>query len=125
MKKTGSVFAWLVIPLMLTVGANGQDSLPAYKIVSPLKVFHKMGKNAFGSLTYNYGLNYLAGGIGTYAMVKWGTDWKWYRLSVDSGWMSKAGYPGFHAQSALGMSVPVCVYPAGPSGKWWDVHSKN
>jgi hypothetical protein len=46
MKQTRHLFMWAVIAFLLTVGANGQDTLPAYKMVSPVKVFHQMGRNA-------------------------------------------------------------------------------
>ena len=108
-----SLAAWFLLTIVFTAGVKAQDTLPAYKPVSPLKVFHHMGRNALGSVTFKYGIPYATACLSTYAMVKGGLDWKWYRFSEGTGWMRGAGYPGFYAQSALGLSVPIGVYLAG------------
>jgi membrane-associated phospholipid phosphatase len=102
-------FIFLPIPSQAQNGA--QDS----RLVPITDVFYKVGDHLVGSLTVNYGLNYLLAGAGTYGIVKSGIDWRWYRNAQDHRWISDAGFVFVGIGPLASVAVPVGLYLYGRS----------
>ena len=80
-------------------------------------VFYGMDRNFIGSLSYNYGLNYLLAGAGTYGIVKSGIDWSWYRNAQDHKWISQLGFVSVGVGPLASVAVPVGLYLYGRSNE--------
>lgn len=74
------------------------------------KIFNKFGTNSLGSLTYNYGANYLVAGAGTYGMVKSGFDWEWSNMAVNNKALTYSGMPFGALGFVLPVAVPMAMY---------------
>ena len=82
-------------------------------IVSLLMIFHNIGWNTLHSITYNYGLNFIGAGFGTWIFIESGLDWKWNRLSYNNSWMSDAGGAFNYAGYAVPVITPLTLYFTG------------
>jgi len=78
-------------------------------------VFHNMGWNAFHAVTYNYGFNFAAAGLGTWGFIGSGLDWKWRNLAYEHDWMPKSGMPLVYIGHIVPGIMPVAVYLTGLS----------
>jgi membrane-associated phospholipid phosphatase len=76
-------------------------------------VFHNMGWNVLHSITYNYGLNFIGAGVGTWAMIETGIDWKWNRLAYNNEWMPMTGGNANYIGYAVPLLTPVVLYLTG------------
>jgi membrane-associated phospholipid phosphatase len=76
-------------------------------------VFHDMGRNLAGALSYNYGVNFIGAGLGTWAFIGTGIDWKWRSIVYDNPWLSDCGRPGLYLGFIVPAVTPVVVYAAG------------
>lgn len=83
-------------------GGNNPEPVPFSNL------FYKFGPNVLHSFTYNYGLNYLLGSLGTYFMVTGGADWAWSNIAYNNRALAYSGTPF----GALGFVLPV-VLPLG------------
>ena len=54
--------------------------------ISPKFIFHDIGWNFLHSFTYNYGLNFIGAGLGTWGMIETGMDWHWRNVIYDNPW---------------------------------------
>ena len=97
---------------LLSAGTRADSAL-----VPITTVFHDMGRNAIGSVTYNYGLNYLVGGAATYGIVENGFDWRWYRNAQDHKWISNAGFVSVAVGPLASVAVPLGLYLYGRSNE--------
>jgi membrane-associated phospholipid phosphatase len=84
--------------------------------VVPLSfVFHNIGGNVLDSLTYNYGLHFIAAGAGTWAFIETGLDWKWRVIAYDNPWLFSSGMPTVFIGYVVPGIVPLAMYLTGRS----------
>jgi membrane-associated phospholipid phosphatase len=76
-------------------------------------VFHNMGQNLLGVFSYNYGANFVGAGLGTWAFIGTGIDWKWRNIAYDHAWLSNCGRPGLHLGYIVPGLTPIVLYVAG------------
>ena len=69
----------------------------------PLAIFYNFGDNWLGAVTRHYGLNLIAGGLGTWAMIETGLDWELRNAASKSSFLMNTGMP----QLIIGQFVPV------------------
>jgi membrane-associated phospholipid phosphatase len=81
------------------------------------RVFYGMDRNALGSFEYNYGLNYIVAGLGTYGIVKNGFDWRWYRNAQEHSWIPNAGFVAVGIGPLASVAVPLGLYLYGRSNE--------
>jgi membrane-associated phospholipid phosphatase len=85
----------------------------AYQKVPLTMAFHDIGWNALRSVTYNYGLNFIGAGVGTWAFIETGIDWKWNRLAYDNDWLANAGLPTLYIGYVVPPAAPIALFIAG------------
>jgi membrane-associated phospholipid phosphatase len=90
---------------------NG-ETIEAEKASSP-HIFHNMGWNLLNSFTYNYGLNFIGAGAGTWGIIETGLDWKWRNTVFDSTWLSNIGGPVMSVGGIVPMITPLLFYLPG------------
>jgi membrane-associated phospholipid phosphatase len=90
---------------------NKTDTIPFSTL------FYQFGANTLHSFTYNYGVNYLLSGLGTYYMVHSGLDWKWNRLAYNNVGLAYAGAPFGIIGFAVPVAIPLWMYFYGKSRK--------
>lgn len=74
-------------------------------------LFHDIGWNTLGVLTYGYGLPWVAAAGGTYGFIESGIDWKWNRFCVRHETASTiATLPGGVIGSFAPFVVPLAMY---------------
>ncbi|GHT93039.1 hypothetical protein FACS1894140_5850 [Spirochaetia bacterium] len=83
------------------------------KIVPLSMAFHNIGRNALHSFTYNYGLNFIGAGLGTWAFIEGGVDWKWNRLAYDNIWLVNSGRPALEGGIIVPAVTPIAFYVTG------------
>jgi membrane-associated phospholipid phosphatase len=102
------IAAFFLILICCLQPVSGQDN-PGNKNKSGTipfsNLFYQFGTNALHSFTYNYGVNYLLAGLGTYYMVHSGLDWEWSNLAYNNKIMAFAGTPF----GAIGFIVPAAI----------------
>lgn len=87
---------------------------PYRAAAAPLSLlFHNVGPNVLGFVTYNYGLNAIAAGAGTWAFIETGLDWKWRTIAYNNPWLSGSGIPALYIGYAVPGIAPLAVYLAG------------
>ena len=80
---------------------------------SIILVFHDIGWNVLHSITYNYGLNFVGAGLGTWVSIEAGIDWKWRNIAYNNTWLSNCGRPGLYIGYIVPAITPVIIYTAG------------
>ena len=80
-------------------------------------IFHNIGWNALNSLTYNYGLNFIGAGVGTWGMIETGVDWKWRNTVYDNTWLPNIGPPVMVTGGLVPAITPIAFYF---SGKYFE-----
>ncbi|MDR1248887.1 MAG: phosphatase PAP2 family protein [Treponema sp.] len=88
---------------------QSEDNIPPHVTL----VFHDIGRNLLGAVTYNYGVNFIGAGLGTWAFIETGTDWKWRNIAYDNPWMSTCGRPGLYLGYIVPGLTPIALYAAG------------
>jgi membrane-associated phospholipid phosphatase len=73
------------------------------------KIFYGIGKHAVGSFTYNYGLNYVVGSIGTYGLVKSGIDWNINRYANNHKTVAYIGMAPVAISSMMPFVTPLAM----------------
>jgi membrane-associated phospholipid phosphatase len=93
----------------------GQEQTDETKsgIVPLSMLFHNVGWNALHSFTYNYGLNFIGAGLGSFVSIKSGLDWKWNRLAYNNDWMPMIGGNANYVGYAVPALTPVALYFTG------------
>jgi membrane-associated phospholipid phosphatase len=76
-------------------------------------VFHDIGWNTLHSFSHNYGANWIASGIGTWAFIETGIDWKWRNIAYNNDWLSSAGIPFTYVGWVVPFATPVILNLAG------------
>jgi membrane-associated phospholipid phosphatase len=77
-----------------------------------------MGSNYLSNFTYNYGLNYAASIIATYAMVKSGIDWQYNRMACNNKTIAYAGLPSDIVGAIVPFVAPVACY-------WYGINHED
>jgi membrane-associated phospholipid phosphatase len=116
----GKVKILLIIFLcFLCVYTFGQEQVNETKSeIVPLSMFfHNIGWNTLHSITYNYGANFIAAGLGSWALIESGIDWKWNRLAYNNDWMPKVGGSANYIGYVVPVLAPVTLYLTGLSIK--------
>ncbi|GHT94546.1 hypothetical protein FACS1894141_1420 [Spirochaetia bacterium] len=91
-----------------------ESSIPTTVQPVPLsELFHNIGTNALHSITYNYGLNFIGAGLGTWAFIETGIDWQWNRLSYNNPPLTKSGLPALYAGYVVPAITPMVFYITG------------
>ena len=78
-------------------------------------IFHNIGCNLLNSVTYNYGANFLGAGVGTYAIIETGLDWKWRNFVFDNPQMSNIGSVVMATGNIVPIITPLIFYISGKS----------
>lgn len=73
-------------------------------------VFHDIGWNLLHSITYNYGLNFIGAGLGTWAFIESGIDWEWRNTTYNNTWLSNCGRPGLYIGFIVPIITPIITY---------------
>ena len=81
--------------------------------VSPFLVFHDLGRNILSSVTYNFGLNFLGAGFGTWVFIESGIDWEWRNIAYNNAWLANAGLPMLFMGYIVPILTPIPLYLAG------------
>jgi len=97
------------------LNAAGQEQIDETKSGNvPLSMlFHDIGWNALHSITCNYGLNFIGAGLGTWAFIETGLDWKWNRLAYDNEWMPNTGGNANYIGYVVPVLTPVTLFLTG------------
>jgi hypothetical protein len=83
-------------------------------------IFYKFGTNTLNSVVYDYGKNYLIGGLGTYGMVKSGIDWEWSNVAANNKILTYSGLPFGILGFILPVALPMGMYIYGRSSEKTD-----
>jgi hypothetical protein len=76
-------FLILICCLQPVSGQDNSDNKNESGAIPFSNLFYQFGTNVLHSFTYNYGVNYLLAGLGTYYMVHSGLDWEWSNLAYN------------------------------------------
>ena len=76
-------------------------------------VFHQLGWNFLGSLSYNYGLPFALAGAGTWAFVETGLDWQINRFAYRHSAAARAGLPLVYIGYIMPFALPAGLYLTG------------
>jgi membrane-associated phospholipid phosphatase len=95
--------------------AFGQDQTDETKsgIVPLTMLFNNIGWNVLHSFTYNYGLNFIGAGLGSWAVIGSGLDWKWNRLAYNNDWMPMIGGNANYVGYVVPALTPLTLYFTG------------
>jgi membrane-associated phospholipid phosphatase len=108
-RPSRKIMLCIMLVFLACLGAFGQENENA-----PLSlVFHDFGWNALHSVTYNYGLNFVGAGLGTWGFIGSGVDWKWRNLAYENEWMPKSGMPFVYVGYVVPGVTPVAAYVTG------------
>jgi membrane-associated phospholipid phosphatase len=87
---------------------NDEISPPSLSLI-----FHNIGWNTLNSFTYNYGMNFIGAGLGTWAFIETDIDWKWRNIAYNNTWLSNLGRPGLYVGYVAPVLTPVLTYTLG------------
>jgi membrane-associated phospholipid phosphatase len=76
-------------------------------------MFHEIGWNLLHALSYNYGLNFIVAGAGTYGMVASGLDWGWYTVVYGNEPLIYVGNAVNTIGYGIPFAAPVAAYVVG------------
>ena len=79
----------------------------------PTSIFYNFGHNWLGSFTHNYGINFIAAGLGTWAMIETGIDWDLRNAAGKSDLFMNLGMPALLAGNLVPVLTPLTFYIAG------------
>jgi hypothetical protein len=97
------------------------DSFQLYKPIPFSTLFYKVGYGYLSAFTYNYGLNALSAGIGTYVLVDSKLDWKWNRFAYNNKAFANSGMPSVVLGGIIPLTVPLGLYIYGRNIKNSDL----
>jgi len=106
------IFSSLFLCLFL-FSVEAETIEPETTKVSPVLVFHDIGWNMLDAVIYNYGLNFIGAGVGTWACIESGLDWNWRNVVYNSELLQGAGLPMLFAGYLVPVITPLSVYLAG------------
>ena len=115
MKK--SVLSFLLL-IFISINLYGQifdteNSATVGNTVPIHFVFHNIGWNLFNSVTYNYGLNFIGAGVGTWGAIESDIDYRWRNFGYDHPGLADAGLVALPVGAVVPGLLPVTLYIAG------------
>ena len=116
MKRWFLLFTFSFILYTHTFGQE-QNNEAKNGIVPVSMVFYNIGWNTLHSITYNYGLNFIGAGLGTWVFIETGLDWKWNRLAYNNDWIPKIGGVVNYIGYAVPVLTPIALYLTGITSK--------
>ena len=82
--------------------------------IAPLTMmFHNIGWNMLHSFAHNYGLSFIGAGLGTWAIIETGFDWKWRNIAYKHKGLYKLGIPTMYFGTIVPVIAPVAAYITG------------
>jgi membrane-associated phospholipid phosphatase len=105
MAKTAGLLLLLISFSRFVFGQDNPDNINRKDNVPFTDIFYQFGTNTLNSFTYNYGVNYLVAGLGTYFLVHSGIDWEWSNIAYNNKILAFSGTPF----GALGFILPVAM----------------
>ena len=109
MKKNILCFVFMIFLCVCIFAEDNNDISPP----SLSLIFHNIGWNTLNSFTYNYGMNFIGAGLGTWAFIETGIDWKWRNIAYNNTWLSDLGRPGLYVGYAVPVLAPILTYTLG------------
>ena len=106
-------FICLALVFIIGFSLFAEETADDASAPSLLLTFHNIGWNVINSFTYNFGMNFIGAGLGTWALIETGVDWKWRSIVYDNEWISKIGLPGLYIGYGMPALVPVVTYTVG------------
>jgi len=108
--KNNILFLVFIIFLYFSIFAeeNNDVSHPPLTLV-----FHNMGWNTLHSFTYNYGINFIGAGLGTWAFIETDIDWEWRNIAYNNTRLSNLGRPGLYIGYVVPVLTPIFTYTLG------------
>jgi membrane-associated phospholipid phosphatase len=103
------MYTLLALPVIPMIGNIKKQN----NTIPPSLVFHNMGRNLLGAVTYNHGINFIGAGLGTWAFIETGIDWKWRNIAYDNTWLSNCGRPGLYIGFIVPALTPIITYITG------------
>ena len=76
-------------------------------------MFQNIGWNFLKSFTYNYGLNFIVAGAGSWGMIESGVDWKWRNTMFENPWTLNFGRPVMVIGVVVPVITPLVFYVSG------------
>jgi membrane-associated phospholipid phosphatase len=76
-------------------------------------VFYHMGFNFLHSFAHNYGLTFVAAGLGTWGLIETGAHWHWRNITYENDWLVKTGIPLLAAGYFIPAITPLTLYITG------------
>ncbi len=110
MNRRLSVASILISVLAFYEQGVAQESRKDSVLIPIWEVFDGYGRNALGSVEYNYGLNYVVGAAATYGLVENGFDWRWYRNALEHPWIRNTGFVSVGVGPLVSVFAPLGLY---------------
>ena len=79
----------------------------------PRKIFYNFGDNLLGSITHNYGANFIGAGVGTWAMIETGLDWEIRNKVGETPFFRHVGMPSLLVGMLMPAITPLTFYLLG------------
>jgi len=109
MKKTILCFVFMIfLCSYIFAEENEEISHPSLSLI-----FHNIGWNTLNSFTYNYGMNFIGAGLGTWVFIETDIDWGWRNIAYDNKWLSNLGQPGLYVGYVAPVLTPIVTYTLG------------
>jgi membrane-associated phospholipid phosphatase len=75
--------------------------------------FHDIGGTMLRSVSYNYGMNFIAAGLVTWGLIASGADWQWRQIVYHNEGLTYAGIPSLHIGYSIPILLPLGLYTIG------------
>jgi membrane-associated phospholipid phosphatase len=75
--------------------------------------FHEFGWNALRSIAYNYGANFIGAGLGMWAFIETGIDWKYRNFAYEQRWMTAGCLTTLYVGYIIPVITPITLYATG------------
>ncbi|MDR0410545.1 MAG: phosphatase PAP2 family protein [Treponema sp.] len=75
--------------------------------------FHEFGWNALRSITYNYGANFIGAGLGMWAFIETGLDWKYRNFAYEQTRLSTGCLTALYVGYVMPVITPITLYVTG------------
>ena len=108
-KKNILCFVFMIL-LCFCIFAEENDNInhPSLSLI-----FHNIGWNTLNSFTYNYGMNFVGAGLGTWVFIETDIDWEWRNIAYNNTWISNLGRPGLYVGYVAPALTPILTYTIG------------
>jgi membrane-associated phospholipid phosphatase len=84
------------------------------RLVPLSTILYHFGENALHSITFNYGANFAAAGLGTWGLIESGFDWKWRNFAYNHDSLANAAYSAvIYSGYVIPIATPPVLYLTG------------